>query len=42
MLSFFLTIAAFGKPPRTGSVILKGKGIVFSLNPSTVKLLKNG
>ena len=34
-LSLFLAIARFGEPPRTGSVILKGTGIVLALWTST-------
>ena len=33
MLSFFFTADAIGAPPRIGSVILNGNGMVFSLNP---------
>ena len=39
-LSFCLAAAKLGVPPSTGSVILKGKGIVFSLNPNTGKIIK--
>ena len=39
-LIFFLTADAIGNPPSTGSVILIGKGIVFSLNPNTGKIIR--
>ena len=39
-LSLFFAIAKFEDPPKTGSVILKGTGRVFSLNPNTGNITK--
>jgi hypothetical protein len=39
-LSLFFAVAKFGDPPRIGSVILRGIGRVFSLNPKIGRITK--
>ena len=38
--SLLLAVAKLGDPPITDSVILKGTGIVFSLNPRTGRITR--